>query len=496
MDTQVIVVGAGPVGLMLAGELRLGGARVVVLDRLAAPTTESRASTLHARTMEILDQRGLLDGDGLGTPPNRAMGHFGGIPLDLGGLPTRFPGLWTVPQTQVEEVLADRALRLGADIRRSHEVVGLADTGGEVLVRLTGPAGPLELTAAYVVGCDGETSTVRRQAGIALSGTEATRELLRADVAGVQVADRRFQRLPGGLAIAGRLPSGATRLMVGEYAAPPGRGGPVDFEEFGKAWERVTGEDISGGEPLWLNAFDNASLLAGHYRLGRVLLAGDAAHVQMPSGGQAINLGIQDAVNLGWKLAAEVSGDAPDGLLDTYHQERHTTGRRVLDDVAAQSALLLGAEMDPLRVLLTTLIGHPEVRDLLAGTISGLDVRYPSDPGTHPLVGARMPHVDLDIASRSTSTTALLRSGHGLLLHLSSGSGDDSSTPQGGGRRARLRRLTRACARHVEYVPCAPPSADGPLVGLDAVLIRPDGHVAWAGSDDEDPGPALRRWFG
>jgi len=487
MDTEVIVVGAGPVGLMLAGELRLGGARVVVLDRLGSPTTESRASTLHARTMEVLDQRGLLDA--LGTVPNRAQGHFGGIPLDLGGLATRFPGLWTVPQARVEELLADWALRLGADLRRSHEVTGLTDTGGGVVVRATGPAGPLELTAAYVVGCDGETSTVRREAGITLSGTEATRELLRADVTGIQVADRRFQRLPTGLAIAGRLPSGATRLMVGEYAAPPGRTAPVTFAEFGKAWQRVTGEDISGGEPVWLNAFDNASLLADHYRLGRVLLAGDAAHLQMPSGGQAINLGLQDAVNLGWKLAAEVSGDAPEGLLDSYDQERRATGRRVLDDVAAQSALLLGTDTDPLRTLLTGLIDHPGVRDLLAGAVSGLDVRYPSAPGAHPLVGARMPDVALVSTSWPVTSTELLRSGFGLLLHLPSGAA-------GPGRRARLRRLTEACARPVSYVPCAPPPAGGPLDGLDAVLIRPDGHVAWAGPDAEDPGPALRRWFG
>jgi len=175
-DTQVVVVGAGPVGLMLAGELRLGGAEVVVLERLAAPTTESRASTLHARTMEVLDQRDLVAA--LGTPPNRPLGHFGGIPLDLGHLGTRFPGLWTVPQTRLEEVLTAWALELGADLRRSSEVVELTDTGGQVVVSATGPTGPLELTASYLVGCDGEASTVRRLAGIPLAGTPDTRELL------------------------------------------------------------------------------------------------------------------------------------------------------------------------------------------------------------------------------------------------------------------------------------------------------------------------------
>lgn len=480
MDTQVIVVGAGPVGLMLAGELRLGGAEVVVVERLDAPTTESRASTLHARTMEVLDQRGLLES--IGTAPNQRMGHFGGIPLDLGVLPTRFPGQWTVPQTRVEEVLTEWARGLGADIRRGHEVVGLKAAKDRVKVRVGGPASSLELTAAYVVGCDGEDSTVRRQAGIAMSGTDATHELIRADVTGIRVRDRRFERLPTGLAIAGRLPSGATRLMVGEFAAPAERTRRVTFEEASNAWKRVTGEDISSGTPVWVNAFNNASLLADRYRDGRVLLAGDAAHVQMPSGGQAINLGLQDAVNLGWKLAAEVSGHAPGRLLDTYHQERHETGRRVLDNVAAQSALLLGTDVEPLRVLLAGLIAHPEVRDSLAGTISGLDVRY--DCAGHPLAGARMPHVLLDAGSEPTSTTALLRSGHGLVL-------DFSVDPV---RRARLRRLTAACAQRVKLVSSAP--VPGPLDGLDTVLLRPDGHVAWVSSKVEDPGPALRRWFG
>jgi len=264
-----------------------------------------------------------------------------------------------------------------------------------------------------------------------------------------------------------------------------------------RAWARVTGEDISAGTPLWLNSFENASLLADHYRLGRVLLAGDAAHVQMPSGGQAINLGVQDAVNLGWKLAAEVSGRAAKGLLDTYHQERHATGRRVLDNVAAQSALLLGSDVDPLRVLLTGLIDQPPVRDLLAGTISGLDVRYPAEADAHPLVGARMPHLPLTTGAGPTSTTALLRSGHGLLLQLSPTAGPtDPTNPSHHTRRsARLRRLAAERARPVDHVPCAS-TADGPLSGLDAVLLRPDGHVAWAAPPDTDPEPALRRWFG
>jgi oxygenase/bifunctional oxygenase/reductase len=480
MDTQVLVVGAGPVGLMLAGELRLGGAEVIVLERLAVPTTESRASTLHARTMELFDQRGLLDR--LDGPPNQRMGHFGGIPLDLGELATRYPGQWKVLQAEVEKLLAGWAVEQGADLRRAYELVGLWAGPNRVRVRVDGPSGPQELTAEYLVGCDGEQSTVRQLAGIELTGREPTRELFRADVAGIEIAERRFQRLPNGLAIAGRLPSGATRVMVSEFQPPTGRTSPATFEDVCKAWNRVTGEDISAGIPLWVNAFDNASKLAARYRDGRVLLAGDAAHLQLPSGGQAINLGLQDAANLGWKLAAELAGGAPAGLLDSYASERQLIGRRVLRNIEAQSLLLLGdSDIEPARAVLAELIGHPEVRDRLAGMISGLDVRYGADPLL--LIGARMPHLELDLGRRSTSTTELLRSGCGLLL-------DFSGEPI---RQAALRDWADGCALRVRMVSARRPE-DAPV--LDTVLIRPDGYVAWQGSRTEDPRPALRTWFG
>jgi 2-polyprenyl-6-methoxyphenol hydroxylase-like FAD-dependent oxidoreductase len=483
MDTQVIVVGAGPVGLMLAAELRLGGAQVVVLERLEEPTTESRASTLHARTMEIFDQRGLLEQ--VGTPPSQRMGHFGGIPLDLGALPSRFPGQWKLAQTQVEQLLAQWATGLGADIRRGHEVLGLTLSSGGVQVDAAGPDGPVRVTGSYLVGCDGEESTVRRLAGIAMRGTEATHDLFRADVAGIDVVDRRFERLPNGLAIAGRLLSGVTRVMVSESGRSAGRSTQATFEDVCKAWQRVTGEDISHGTPLWVNAFDNASRLAERYRDGRILLAGDAAHQQMPSGGQAINLGLQDAVNLGWKLAAEVSGGVSDGLLDSYASERHEVGRHVLRNIEAQSLLLLGdADIEPARTVLAELISYPVVRDLLAGMISGLDVRY--ETGEHSLVGARMPDVQLETAHGSCGSATLLRSGAGVLLDLSA----DAA------RAAWLRETVANCARAVNLVPATQQAADGPLDGVDTVLIRPDGYVAWIGSRTQDPTDALCRWFG
>lgn len=264
-ESQVIVVGAGPVGLLLAGELRLAGADVVVLDRLAAPTTESRASTLHARTMEILDSRGLLDA--LGDVPGEEAGHFGGIPFGL-GLPGPHPGQWKVPQARLEELLGQWAADLGADVRRGHELTGLSDTGDGVLAEVRGPDGTaLAFRAAYAVGCDGEDSAVRRLGGFEFPGTDAGRELLRADVTGIDVPARRFERLEGGLVVAARRPDGVTRVMVHEFGARP-RGAAPSFEEVADTWKRITGEDIGAGTPLWVNSFGDASRQAARYRRG------------------------------------------------------------------------------------------------------------------------------------------------------------------------------------------------------------------------------------
>ncbi|WP_344892106.1 FAD-dependent monooxygenase [Actinomadura meridiana] len=474
MEAQVVVVGAGPVGLMLAGELRLGGVDVVLLERLPAPTTESRASTLHARTMEIFDQRGLLDA--LGPVPNDMRGHFGGIGLDFGGLDSRYPGLWKVPQARTERLLGDWATGLGAVVLRGHELVGLRQTESGVEVDAVGPEGAVRIRAAYLVGCDGEGSTVRRLAGFPFPGADATRELLRADVAGIDVPDRRFERHERGLAIAHRRPDGVTRVMVHEFGADAApRTGDPEFAEVAATWARVTGEDIGAGEPIWLNAFGNARRLAERYRLGRVLLAGDAAHAQMPVGGQALNLGLQDAVNLGWKLAARMRGWAPPGLLDTYHDERHAVGSRVLGNIEAQATLLLGGpEVEPLRGVMAELFGHDEVVGRLAGMVSGLDVRY-ADDGAVPLLGSRVPHWELTTEDGPSSTTELLRTGHGVLLDLTAG------LPPG---------TAAAWADRVRTV-----SAEGDT-DVRAVLLRPDGHVAWVDDGTADPHAALQRWFG
>lgn len=483
MDTEVVVVGAGPVGLLLAGELRLGGAEVVVVERLARPTDESRASALHARTMELFDQRGLLEL--LGTPPRETMGHFGGIPLPLDGLSSPYAGIWKVPQTRTERLLTDWALGLGAGLRRELELTDVVQHDDHVEAVLTGPAGPVRLRASYLVGCDGERSAVRRAGGFVFAGTAASKEMLRADVAGIDIPNRRFERLPAGLAVAAVRPDGVTRVMVHRFGDPPGRRtGDPEFAEIAKVWADVTGEDISGGTPLWLNAFDNTSRQATRYRDRRVFLAGDAAHAQMPVGGQALNLGLQDAANLGWKLAAEVRGHSPATLLDTYHCERRPVGERVLTNIRAQAHILLGArDVDPVRTALAELLEFASVRRGLAGTISGLDIRYDIGEDRHPLVGMRVPPTGLRTDDGPTSTARLLRPARGVLLCLA---------PR---EAARWADLVAPWADRVRSVAARPP-ADGPLREVTALLLRPDGHVVWTDTAGGAPESALRRWFG
>jgi len=373
---DVVVVGAGPVGLLLAGELASGGVSVVVLERLREPMTESRAAQLNTRTAELLRERGLaplIDG-----ATREDSGHFAGFPLDLSRLDSPCAGNWKTPQYRTEAALAERAVRLGADLRRGHELRGLRDEGDRVVCEVAVPGGLVSLTARYVVGCDGAAGTVRRLASIPCDEGPATRELLRADLKGVEIPDRRFERLERGLAIAATR-EGVTRIMVYAFGREPrARTTPAEFAEIAATWKEVTGEDVSDGEPLWADVFDNRWGLARRYVRGRVLLAGDAAHWHMPIGGQALNLGLQDAVNLGWKLAAVVRGHAPAGLLDSYDEERRAVGAAVLDHVLMQESLLLGGpEMEPVRRGLRVLLQAEAVRDHFAEVAGGLDVRYP-----------------------------------------------------------------------------------------------------------------------
>ncbi|MFF4276011.1 FAD-dependent monooxygenase [Streptomyces sp. NPDC001536] len=470
LDTDVVVVGGGPVGLMLAGELRLGGADVVVLETREAPTTESRASTLHARTMEILDSRGLLKA--FGTPPCEVRGHFGGIPLDL-TLPSTHPGQWKVPQTETERLLQDWAAGLGARIKRRHTLRALRTTGEGVEAVAAGPGGPVRIRAAYLVGCDGENSTVRRLLDADFPGEDAHRELLRADVAGIDILNRRFERLPAGMAVAARRGDGVTRVMVHEFGREAQlRTTEPDFAEVCEVWQRVTGEDITSGTPLWVNSFGDANRQLSAYRHDRILFAGDAAHRQMPIGGQALNLGLQDAVNLGWKLSAVATGRTPADLLDTYHTERHEVGRRVLANIKVQSQLLLGGpESHSTRTLFTELLSSERVRTHLASMIAGLDISYGDE-------GVRLPNTNLTVGHHQYTTTELLHRARPVLLLL---------TPK-------ATRFHKQAAPWSDYVTTLTATAD--LPATDALLLRPDGHIAWTSASDTPLPEALTHWFG
>ncbi|MFD7506292.1 FAD-dependent monooxygenase [Streptomyces sp. NPDC059850] len=486
MDASVIVVGAGPAGLMLAGELRLGGVDVIVLERLPAPTGESRGLGFTARTMEVFDQRGILAG--FGPVETSTQGHFGGQPVDFGTLEGAHSGVKAVPQSKTEAVLEAWALGLGIDLRRGHEVESIEDQGDHVVLETRSLEGSCRLLARWVVGCDGGRSTVRKQAGFDFPGVSATREMFLADIRGCEITPRPIgETVPNGMVMSAPLGDGIDRIIVCERGAPARRRTePPPYAEVAAAWQRLTGQDISHGEPVWVSAFGDPARQVPTYRRDRVLLAGDAAHVHLPAGGQGMNVSIQDSANLGWKLAAVASGRAPETLLDTYHAERHPVGRRLLMNTQAQGMLFLsGDEMQPLRDVLAELIRHDDVSRHLAGMVSGLDIRYDLGAGDHPLLGMRMPHQELITASGKTSSTELLHPARGVLLDLA----DDPL----------LRGAAGGWADRVDVVTSAPHGLGpgSPLEGTRALLVRPDGYVAWT-SPGSSTGLAdvLGQWFG
>ncbi|MFD5876995.1 FAD-dependent monooxygenase [Streptomyces sp. NPDC060322] len=490
-DTDVVIVGAGPTGLMLAGELRLGGARVIVAEQLAEPTGQSRGLGFTARAMEVFDQRGLLprfgQGDTLETSP---MGHFGGVQFDYTVLEDAHFGARGIPQSKTEAVLTEWALSLGVEIRRGWDFRELHEgflDGDRVTVTLSTPEGERQLSAAYLVGCDGGASPVRKAAGFEFPGTPATRTMYLADVTGCGLRPRFLgERLNNGMVMAAPLAEGVDRIIVCPDGTPArDRAEAISFEEVADAWQHITGEDIHGGGAEWVSSFTDATRQASEYRRGRVLLAGDAAHIHLPAGGQGLSTGVQDAANLGWKLAAVIRGGAPEGLLDSYHGERHPAGARLLMNTRAQGTIFLGGEeSDPLRELFGELIRYDDVKRHLAGIISGLDVRYEVGVGDHPLLGRRIGHRRLVGAAGDTSTTELLHPARGVLIDLT----DDPG----------LRAVAGGWQDRVTVATAVPKPADGtdPLAGTSAVLVRPDGYVAWAGDGTDGLADALDQWFG
>ncbi|MER6687617.1 FAD-dependent monooxygenase [Streptomyces minutiscleroticus] len=506
MEYDVVVAGGGPVGLLLGCELQRAGARVLVVDRLTEPAGHDRAGVLHTRTVEYLDMRGLLSRfrEGNDTVTGLPFAGLFGRGLNHALLTTRHPYSLLVPQSRTEELLAQHAAELGVPVHRGHEVSALRQDDDGVDISLATPEGERVVRAGYVVGCDGGRSTVRRLTGIGFPGHSARVSALIGYVTTREKnVPRRWQRTPHGIVILAFPPEGGIgRVVVVEYDRPhPSPDQPVTLEELRAGVHRVYGRELDLHEPVvWMSRFSDATRQAETYRRGRVFLAGDAAHIHFPIGGQGLNTGLHDAMNLGWKLAAHIVGWAPPGLLDTYHEERHRAGRRMLHLTRAQLALMHPDEqhVTALREIFEELLALDDTNRLLTAALNGLDLRY--GPGTgggedgetdsretsHPLLGLFAPDLGLEVGGVSTRTAELLRSGRGLLLDL---------TAHGGPA-----RTAAPWADRIDTVTARGAAAGSPA----ALLVRPDGHVAWAvderTADDRPPEDglidALTRWFG
>jgi anhydrotetracycline 6-monooxygenase / 5a,11a-dehydrotetracycline 5-monooxygenase len=488
---DVIIVGAGPVGLMLAAELRLHDVEVVVLERLAAPTGFSKAFGLHARSIETMELRGLVDRfneygqraarELFGAGAERVMprgrvplAHFAGIrTIRLDRLGTAHGTLLPLPQARMEAALAELAVERGAEIRRGREVTGLYQDADGVAVEVAGHG---RLRAAYVVGCDGGRSTVRRLAGFDFPGTDGTITCRLGDVAVPELFDEfgGWHRTAGGV-----IQVTPMRVLTVEFDGPPAdRDAPMTVDELAASVRRVAGRAVAiPEEPRWMSRFTDNTRQVGEYRRGRVLLAGDAAHVHSPFGGQGLNLGVQDAVNLGWKLAGALAGWAPDGLLDTYTAERHPVAARVLHNTRAQVALMNpDPRITPLREYFAELMELPAVNRYLGEMITALEVRYAG--GDHPLVGRFLPDLAIRTAGGDTRARALCRAGRPVLLDLA----DDAG----------VRKAAEPWADRVDIIAA---TSDDPAAA--ALLVRPDGYLAWASDGGADGlAGSLAGWFG
>ena len=482
-EHAVVIAGGGPTGLLLAAELRLAGVDAVIVERRSTQDLDgSRSGGLYPRTIEVLDQRGVAERFVSAGQRYPAV-SFAATSLDITDFPTRHNyvlGLW---QSDYERILADWVLgELGAAVIRGREVVGLAQDADGVDVELSDDS---SLRAEYLVGCDGARSVVRKAAGIEFVGLDPSRSWMIAEVEMDEEPEFGFRRDSVGQHAIGRRAVGEPiRIVLTERQVEHDVEPTV--EEFRDAFVSVYGTDYGLRSASWVSRFTDMSRQAAAYRQGRVLLAGDAAHVHPPQGGQGLQTGAQDAVNLGWKLAQVVKGTSAASLLDSYQAERHPVGARVQHNTEAQVALTTpDARHEALREMMTTLLSTDEPRRYIVGMLSGLDIHYDLGDG-HPVVGRRVPDLDLQTPDGPTRLFNLLHDARPVLLNLGQAGGFDLS-PWGD----RV-RLVEASHDGVWELPVL-----GEVPAASALLIRPDGHVAWAGelSDAELP-RALSTWFG
>ena len=472
----VVIAGGGPTGLMLAGELALAAVDVVIVERRASQDLDgSRSGGLHARTIEVLDQRGIAD-------RFLSAGQVAQVGLDISDFPTRHNYGLALWQRDFEPILAGWVAELGVPILRRCEVVGFTqdDTGVDV-----GLSGDQSLRAEYLVGCDGGRSLIRKAAGIDFPGLDPSTSWMIAEVEMDDEPEIGMRPEGGGIGPVNRVQGGNPFGVVLKEPQVEHTGDPT-MSDLRDLLVAAYGTDFALRSANWISRFTDMARQAASYRLGRLLLAGDAAHVHPPQGGQGLNTGVQDAVNLGWKLAQVVNQTSPESLLDTYHAERHPVGARVLRYTMAQVALSGSDERhQALRETMAELLRMDEPRRRTAGMLSGLDIRY--DLGDqHPLVGRRMPDLDVSTADGPTRVFTLLHDARPVLLNLGRPGGFDIS--QWAGRV----RLVDASSDGAWELPVV-----GEVPGPPAVLIRPDGHVAWAGDlNDPDLPQALGTWFG
>jgi 2-polyprenyl-6-methoxyphenol hydroxylase-like FAD-dependent oxidoreductase len=485
IEHAVVIAGGGPTGMMLAGELALAGVDVAIVERRAtAELLGSRAGGLHARTIEVLDQRGIADRFLTEGRTMQAAG-FAHITLDISDLPTRHSYVLALWQKHFERILAGWIKELAIPVYRECDVTGFAQDDTDVDVHLSNGQ---PLRAEYLVGCDGGRSVVRKAAGIAFPGWEPTISHLLAEVELAEEPEWGMRHDTAGLHALSRIDDRLVRVLVTEEQ--PGRISEPTLGDLSEELIRVDGTDYGVHSPVWITRFTDAARQAETYRKGRILLAGDAAHIHYPAGGQGLNLGVQDAVNLGWKLAQVIKRTSPESLLDSYHAERHPVAAAVLKNSLAQVALMRRDERSKAAwQIVSELLKMDEPRKQYGAMVSGLDIQYdiPCHSGEkHPLLGRRMPDLDLITANGPVRVFSLLRDARPVFLNLAEPRTVDI-TPWAD----RVQLIDASYAGPWEL------PALGAVTPPTALLIRPDGYVAWV--DDQtrsSPTDAITTWFG